>query len=296
MPDGDTSIAMAEEVLSAASKEFLPGEQIPNYDICLKMLRTLTSTIRTAFKMRARREVPTHYNLNHPSDPNAEVTHRQQRVPTLVENHAYLFADERSKQDSLSPVNHPSVSAVILATVWETGFHAELDLDDVDSLDNLYALSGAATHSAIMEYRNGRRQTVEFSVSSSSGAEYSFIQEHNLTIRKKRAEIRTKTAALWKARPPCSTSKASTFQNLPSKIYSRYHKGVGYIVFYYWDIIQIDCLAASVALVLECHSSLVFFDCSFAQPFSPSSRFAEIPMASVIYCRALTTGVEFEVA
>lgn len=76
------------------------------------------------------------------------------------------------------------MTAVILAAVWETGFHAELDLDDVDSLDNLYALGGAATHSVIMEYLNGRRQTVEFSVSSLSGAEYCFIQQHNLAIRK----------------------------------------------------------------------------------------------------------------
>ncbi|KAG2359564.1 hypothetical protein BDR07DRAFT_1488099 [Suillus spraguei] len=87
------------------------------------------------------------------------------------------------------------------------------------------------------------------------------------------SEIRTKTAAPWKARPPCFTFKASTYQNLPSKIYSRYHKGVGYIVFYHWDIIQIDCLPACVALVLEWYSSLVFFDCSFAQPFGPKFAF-----------------------
>ncbi|KAG2353686.1 hypothetical protein BDR07DRAFT_1495803 [Suillus spraguei] len=89
----------------------------------------------------------------------------------------------------------------------------------------------------------------------------------------KRAEIRTKTAALWKAKPPCSTSKASASQNLPSKIYSRYHKALDYIVFYHWDIIQIDRLPASVALVLEWYYSLVFFDCSFARPFGPKFAF-----------------------
>lgn len=92
MPEGAANTAMAEAALSAASREYMPGEPIPNYDTCLKTLRTLTTTIRTAFKTRARREVPTYYDLNRPSDANAEVAHRQQRVPTLVENHAYLFA------------------------------------------------------------------------------------------------------------------------------------------------------------------------------------------------------------
>lgn len=31
--------------------------------------------------------------------------------------------------------------------------------------------------------------------------------------------------------------KASTSQNLTSKIYPRYHKGVGYIMFCHWDLI-----------------------------------------------------------
>lgn len=92
MPEGAANTAMAEAALSAASREYMPGEPIPNYDTCLKTLRTLTTTIRTAFKTRARREVPTYYDLNRPSDANAEVAHRQQCVPTLVENHAYLFA------------------------------------------------------------------------------------------------------------------------------------------------------------------------------------------------------------
>jgi hypothetical protein len=83
----------------------------------------------------------------------------------------------------LSPVNHPGVFAVIIAAVWETTLHEELELDDVDSLDNLYSLGGAATHSVLMEHFSGRRQTVDFSASSTSGAEYRFIQQLNLDIR-----------------------------------------------------------------------------------------------------------------
>ncbi|KAG1897124.1 uncharacterized protein F5891DRAFT_1192301 [Suillus fuscotomentosus] len=183
MPETGVNTAMAEAALSAARQDFMPDAEVPNYETCLKSLRTLTTTIRTAFKTRACREVPVHYDLNRPLDANAEIAHRKQRVPILVENHAYLFLHETNDPDSLAPVNHPGVHAVIVAAVWETGFHTELDIDDVDALDNLISLGGAATHSVLMEHLNGRRQTVEFSASSSSGAEYRFIQQHNLTIR-----------------------------------------------------------------------------------------------------------------
>jgi hypothetical protein len=95
MPETHINVAMAEAALSAASQVFMSGipiNQIPRHKTCLKTLCTLTTTIQTAFKTRAHRKVPTHYDLNHPSDANAEVTHRQQRVPPLVENHTYLFA------------------------------------------------------------------------------------------------------------------------------------------------------------------------------------------------------------
>jgi hypothetical protein len=91
MPETGINTAMAEAALSTARQDFMPDAEVPNYDTCLKTLRTLTTTIRTAFKTRARREVPVHYDLNRPLDADAEITHRQQRVPILVENHAYLF-------------------------------------------------------------------------------------------------------------------------------------------------------------------------------------------------------------
>ncbi|KAG1800870.1 uncharacterized protein HD556DRAFT_1304856 [Suillus plorans] len=183
MPETGANATMAEAALSTARWDFMPDAEVPNYETCLKTLRTLTTTIRMAFKTRARHEVPVHYDLNRPLDANMEITHRKQRVPTLIENHAYLFLHETNDPDLLSPVNHPGVHAVIVAAVWETGFHTELDIDDVDALDNVISLGGAATHSVLMEHLSGRRQTVEFSVSSSSGAEYRFIQQHNLAIR-----------------------------------------------------------------------------------------------------------------
>ncbi|KAG1888462.1 uncharacterized protein F5891DRAFT_987801 [Suillus fuscotomentosus] len=182
MPETGINTAMAEAALSAARQDFMPDAEVPNYETCLKSLRTLTTTIRTAFKTRVRREVPVHYDLNRPLDANAEIMHRKERVPILIENHVYLFLHETNDPDSLAPVNHPGIHTIIIAAVWETGFHTELDIDDVDTLDNLISLGGAATHSVLMEHLSGRRQTVEFSASSSSGAEYRFIQQHSLAI------------------------------------------------------------------------------------------------------------------
>jgi hypothetical protein len=129
----------------------------------------------------------------------------------------------------------------------------------------------------------------------------------------KRAEIRTKTAALWKARPPCSTSKASTSQNLPSKVSA--------CIGFRTPCANVSCRFIPATIrewVISCFTtgtsfkSIVFLrllllslngillsSSSIARSLShlgPSSRFAEIPMASVIYCRSLTTDVEFEVA
>ncbi|KAG1828796.1 hypothetical protein EV424DRAFT_1344544 [Suillus variegatus] len=133
MPKTGINTVMAEAALSTAHQDFMPDAEVPNYETCLKTLRTLTTTIQTAFKTRAHHKVPVHYDLN---------------------------------------------------SVWETGFHTELDIDDLDALNNLISLGGAATHSVLMEHLSGRRQTVEFSASSSSGAEYHFIQQHNLAIHK----------------------------------------------------------------------------------------------------------------
>ncbi|KAG2336154.1 hypothetical protein BDR05DRAFT_1006122 [Suillus weaverae] len=191
MPETRINAAMAEAALLAASQDFMSGiaiTQIPRYETCLKTLCTLTTTIW--------------------------VTHRQQRVPTLVENHAYLFADERYEQGSLSPVNHPGVFTVIIAAVWETTLHEELELDDVDSLDNLYSLGGVATHSVLMEHFSGRCQTVDFSASSTSGAEYRFIQQLNLDIRNDPAVyndfISSKTDLVQRGRSTvCTTTSMS---------------------------------------------------------------------------------------
>ncbi|KAG2038721.1 hypothetical protein BDR03DRAFT_1009698 [Suillus americanus] len=139
-------------------------------------------TVWATFKMKAHYKVPTHYNLDHLSDANAKVTHRLQHVLQLVENHAYLFVDEMNSVRSLTPINHLGVSSVIVAALWESSLHEEIDLDDVNALDNLFLLGGAATHLVLMEYLSRRRKTVDFSVSSLSGAEYHHIQQHNLAV------------------------------------------------------------------------------------------------------------------
>ncbi|KAG1889626.1 uncharacterized protein F5891DRAFT_987350 [Suillus fuscotomentosus] len=182
MPKMGINMVMAEASLSAACQDFMPDAEVPNYETCLKSLQTLTMTIWTTFKTRVYHKVPVHHDFNRPLDANVEIMHRKQCVPILVENHVYLFLHEMNDPDSLTPVNHPGVYTIIITAVWETGFHAELDIDNVDTLNNLISLSGTATHSVLMEHLSRRRQMVEFSASSSPGAEYCFIQQHNLTI------------------------------------------------------------------------------------------------------------------
>ncbi|KAG2030388.1 hypothetical protein BDR03DRAFT_1017200 [Suillus americanus] len=186
MPEAGTNAAMAEAALLAASQEFMSGvpiNQLPQHKTCLKTLHTLTTTIWATFKMKARCKVPTHYDLNRPSDANAEVTHRLQCVLQLVENHAYLFVDETNSVHSLTPINHPAVSSVIVAALWESSLHKEIDLDDVNALDNLFLLGGAAMHSVLMEYLSGRHKTVDVSISLLSWAEYCHIQQHDLAVQ-----------------------------------------------------------------------------------------------------------------
>ncbi|KAG2034917.1 hypothetical protein BDR03DRAFT_1013083 [Suillus americanus] len=115
-------------------------------------------TVWTTFKTKAHHKVPTRYDISHPSDANAEVTHRLQCVLQLVENHAYLFVDEMNSVHSLTPINHPGVSSVIVAALWESSLHEEIDLDDVDALDNLFSLGGAATHSVLISDVQGPAQ------------------------------------------------------------------------------------------------------------------------------------------
>lgn len=98
-------------------------------------------------------------------------------------NKSTFLQNERYEQGLLSPVNHPGVFAVIIAAVWETALYKELEFDDVDSLDNLFSLGGVTTHSVLIEHFSGRCQTMDFSASSTSGAEYCFIQKLDLDIQ-----------------------------------------------------------------------------------------------------------------
>lgn len=73
---------------------------------------------------------------------------------------------------------------IIVATVFGSKLHTAIDLDDLDSLDNLFSVGGAAVHSSLMEYYEGAYRKVDFSASSASAGEYRAIQQHNLAINK----------------------------------------------------------------------------------------------------------------
>jgi hypothetical protein len=45
MPKTGINMAMVEAALSTARQDFMPDVEVPNYETCLKTLRTLTTTI-----------------------------------------------------------------------------------------------------------------------------------------------------------------------------------------------------------------------------------------------------------
>lgn len=84
-----------------------------------------------------------------------------------------------------SHVNHPAVITTIIRTVWGGVLYEALDFDDVDKLDNLFSIGGAAVGSSLMEYEeSGVHKTVPFAPSSRSSAEYGAIQHHNEVVRR----------------------------------------------------------------------------------------------------------------
>ncbi|KAG1851382.1 hypothetical protein F4604DRAFT_1686879 [Suillus subluteus] len=83
-----------------------------------------------------------------------------------------------------SPVNHPAVITTILRSVWGGILHEALNFDDVNTLDNLISIGGAAVGCSLMEYEDsGAQKTVHFGPSLRSSAEYGAIQHHNEVVR-----------------------------------------------------------------------------------------------------------------
>lgn len=101
MPDTAANNAMARAALLEATKRIVPTalldtlpQIIRHYDVSIKTMCTITTTVRTAFKKEARNAIliPEHYNLSLPlSDTRSEADHRRDTVAPLLINQAYLF-------------------------------------------------------------------------------------------------------------------------------------------------------------------------------------------------------------
>jgi hypothetical protein len=53
--------------------------------------------------------------------------------------------------------------------LWVNGFYKDIDFEDLQSLDGVIALAGAAICSAIQEYETGIYKRIEFSTAKSRG-------------------------------------------------------------------------------------------------------------------------------
>ncbi|KAG2118342.1 hypothetical protein BD769DRAFT_1390681 [Suillus cothurnatus] len=191
MPDTATNKAMARVALLEATKYLVPttlldtlAHIICHYEVSVKTICTITTTVRTVFKREACNAVliPDHYGLSLLfSDVRSEANHRQDTVAPLLINQAYLFEDP----SIWSPVNHPAVITTITCALWGSILHEALNFDNVNTLDNLFSIGGAAVGSSLMEYEDsGVQKTVQFAPSSQSSAEYGAIQLHNKVVHR----------------------------------------------------------------------------------------------------------------
>ncbi|KAG1808281.1 uncharacterized protein BJ212DRAFT_1303149 [Suillus subaureus] len=82
-----------------------------------------------------------------------------------------------------SPVNHPAVITTIIRAVWGGILHEALNFDDINTLDNLVTLGGAAVGSSLMEYEEGVHKTVQFAPASRSAALLTRVNQSPLDER-----------------------------------------------------------------------------------------------------------------
>ncbi|KAG0705129.1 hypothetical protein DFH29DRAFT_873364 [Suillus ampliporus] len=157
----------------------VPALQIPDrVEFCKKLL-TITTTVRGVFKKEAWHVLPNHYSFTlEARDLRSLTDYREAIVALLLINHAYLFKDSMI----VSPVGHPAVIETIYHALWTTTLHEALDFDELDNLDNLFSIGGAAVHNTLLKFEGGIYKSVAFSPASSSAVEYKAIQSHNTMI------------------------------------------------------------------------------------------------------------------
>ncbi|KAG1851930.1 hypothetical protein F4604DRAFT_1686752 [Suillus subluteus] len=177
MPDTATNMAMAQATLLEAVKCIVPtallntlARILHHYDTSVRTICTIMTTVRTAFKKEAHNAILVleHYNLTLPlDDPRSQTDHRQDTEDPTIQ----------------SPVNHPAVITTIIHAVRGGILHEALNFDDINALDNLILIGGAAVGSSLMEYEEGVHKTVQFAPASRSAVEYGTIQHHNKVVR-----------------------------------------------------------------------------------------------------------------
>ncbi|KAG2348096.1 hypothetical protein BDR05DRAFT_945029 [Suillus weaverae] len=173
---------IAEEAFLEVVARIVPAltaSQIPDHDESCKKLSIITTTVCGVFKKEVRRVLLNHYSLTlEAGDTRSLTDHREAVIAPLLVDHGYLFKDSMI----MSPVNHPAVIDTIYHSVWSTLLHEALDFDELDDLDDLFSIGGAAVHNTLLEFQEGMYKLVQFLPTSSSGREYKVIQAHNTIV------------------------------------------------------------------------------------------------------------------
>lgn len=74
-------------------------------------------------------------------------------------------------------LEHDGLVFLVMEVLWVNGFYKDIDLEDLQSLDGVIALAGAAICSSIQEYSTGVYKRIEFSTAK-SGDTYRHIRAY----------------------------------------------------------------------------------------------------------------------
>ncbi|KAG1862926.1 hypothetical protein C8R48DRAFT_773663 [Suillus tomentosus] len=171
VPTNEENIAMARAALSdtiATHVTIPPGRYyLPDEDKFIISLTKITNTLRTA-----RTVVLFAYDLELDIwDTSCEITHKQNIVPMLTTHSQCLFKMQEMMiggvLKNVPVLEHTALIHVVMDILWVNGFYKDLDLQDLQALDGVIALTGAAICSAIQEYEMGVWKRINFSTAKS---------------------------------------------------------------------------------------------------------------------------------
>ncbi|KAG1889893.1 hypothetical protein F4604DRAFT_1673422 [Suillus subluteus] len=175
--DKEVKKVMKEAKRDDAPKGPLQECDIPDHIESCKTLSTIMTTMHGVFKKEAQHVLLNHYSLTLEAGDTRSLTNdRETVIALLLVDHAYLFIQRSCPLSTTLPLLRQST---ILSGLPRFMTH---DFDELNNLDDLFSIGGAAVHNTLLEFQEGVYSPVHFLPASSSATEYKVIQTHNAII------------------------------------------------------------------------------------------------------------------